>query len=114
MPFFQSEQTVAANATVTNVLSGSIFEYAPYDCTILAGITAAATGLVANVTTGSDVVAEPFPPFVLTTFPVNPDQMVIADVVQAGERIVVSLRNTTGAGIVCRTTIQIVPLSLRR
>lgn len=110
MPFFQNEQTIAANATVANILAGSIFEYAPYNCQILVAFTGAATGLICSVTTGSDVVAEPFPPFVLTTFPVFPDQFVIADLVQAQERIVFSVRNTTGAGIVLRTSMQLTPV----
>ena len=113
MPFFQTEQSVPANSSITNLLTGSIFEYAPYDSTILIGVTAAATGLVCNVTTGSDVVAEPFPPFVLTTFPVNPDQMVVADLVRAGERMVIAVRNGTGAAIVVRCTMQIVPTMMR-
>lgn len=113
MPFFQNEQTVPANGTVQNILAGSVFEYAPYDATILVGFTGAATGLLINVTTGSDVVAEPFPPFVATAFPINPDQMMVADLVNAGERIVFTVRNTTGAGIVVRTAMQMVPTRMR-
>lgn len=113
MPFFQAETSVGANATVQNILAGSVFEYAPYDATILIGFTAAATGMLINVTTGSDVVAEPFPPFVATLFPVNPDQFVVADIVKQGERIVFTARNTTGAAIIVRTSMQMVPTSLR-
>jgi len=113
MPFFQNEQTIAANGTVQNILAGSVFEYAPYDATILVGFTAAATGILINVTTGSDVVAEPFPPFVATLFPINPDQMMVADLVRQGERIVFTARNTTGAGIIVRTALQMVPTNLR-
>lgn len=110
MPIIRKELSVAANSTIDNVFSGSIYEFLPWNAAINLGITGAATGLVATVNTGSDTVQEEAPVNILTTFPKIPDDMDIQDVARGGERLVVKIRNTTAGAIVVRVLAQLSPV----
>jgi hypothetical protein len=106
MPVIFRETTVAANATVDNLLSGSAFEFARQNSLVSVGVTAAATGTFVTFNSGADVVAEEYPPPILTRYPIIPDEMYASDVAAAGDRLVLRVRNTTGAGIVVRCVVQ--------
>lgn len=106
MPVIQKEITVAAGATVENALSGSAFEFARSNQLVAIGVTAAATGTFVTIQSGADIVLEESPTFVKTTFPVIPDEMYYNDVAVQGDRLVVRLRNPTGAGVVMRVLAQ--------
>jgi len=107
MPVIQREVTVAANSTVDNLLSGSAFEFARGPQLVSLGITAAATGTFVTFTSGSDVVLEESPPAIQTRYPIIPDEFFYTDVAAPGDRYVLRVRNTTGAGIIVRAIIQI-------
>lgn len=113
MPTIQGTTTVAANATVENIITGSQFEFSPYDATVEFAIVAAAIGMVCDITTGADVVAESMSLANKTGFPVLPDDFMAMDVVRMGERIKIRLRNTTGASIICNHTVRIMPVGMR-
>lgn len=112
MPAFQNLVSIPANSTIENVMSGSQFEFAPYDAAVDFAIVAAAVGVVADVTTGSDVVAEAMTVANRTPliFPQLPDDFIASDVVARGERIKVRVRNTTGAAIQCVVSMRILPV----
>lgn len=110
MPIIQRETSIPANGRVDNVLTGSIYEFLPFNSRIDMGINAAATGLVATVNSGSDTVLEESPLRIATEFPVIPDEINITDVAAAGERLVVAIRNTTGAAIIARTYVNFTPV----
>lgn len=110
MPVIQKEVTVPANGTVDNVLSGSAFEFLRANSVVSVGVTAAATGCVVNIQSGADIVLEESAAYIKTQFPIIPDEMFYNDVGVAGDRLVVRIRNTTGAGIVARVIAQITPL----
>lgn len=110
MPVIQKEVTVAANATVDNVLSGSAFEFLRRNAVVSCGVTAAATGMVFNINSGADVIVEETDAYIKTNFPIIPDEMYYNDVGVQGDRLVVRLRNTTGAAIVARVIVQITDL----
>lgn len=110
MPVIRKEASLAANDTVENVFSGSIYEFLPWNASINLGITGSATGLVATVNTGSDTVQEESPVNILTTFPKIPDDMDIQDVAAGGERLVVKIRNTTGGALTYRVLAQLTPI----
>lgn len=111
MPIVRKEESIAANGTLDNLFSGSIYEFLPWVASINMGLVGSATGLVATVTTGSDVVMEEAPINIsATAFPVIPDDMDIQDVARAGERVVVKVRNTTGGALTVRMVAQIQPL----
>lgn len=103
MPALQFEGTIAANTTNANVFSGSAFEFARTRQVVSIGITAAATGTLSTITSGSDVILEESATFIKTQFPIVPDEMFYNDIMEVGDRLRVSIRNGTGAGIVARS-----------
>lgn len=110
MPVIQSSVSVAANATNDNVLTGSQFEYLPYDAFLEFGINGSATGLVTDVYSGQDILAEAFGVNTQNRFPVYPDDFPLQDAAQAGERIKIRVRNTTGGAITAFFSVRITPL----
>lgn len=99
MPLIQQSVSIAANATNDNVLAGSQFEFLPYDAALNFGTSASATGIVVDVYSGQDVLAEGMSVGATNRIPVMPDDYSLSDVAGAGERIKVRARNTTGAAI---------------
>ena len=110
MPIIKKELSVPAIGFIENIFAGSTYEFLPWMADLNLGITGAATGLLATVNTGSDVVQEESPVTVLTRFPVIPDDMDIQDRALPQERIVVKVRNTTGAAITVRSILQLTPV----
>lgn len=101
------EVSIALNATNENIIAGSAFEFARGRGVLSIGIVGAATGLIANLQAGADIIAEAFAVPIKTTYPVVPDEFYFTDVVEQGDRIVERVQNTTGAAIVCRSVTQL-------
>lgn len=112
MPVIQGSVSVAANSVNDNVLTGSQFEYLPYNAKIDFGLVASATGLLSDVFSGQDIVAESFAPPTTNRFPVNPDDFTLSDVAAAGERLKVRIRNTSGGALTIFWSIVITPVRL--
>jgi hypothetical protein len=109
MPTISVQNSVAANATVDNVLQGNQYEFLPFNALLEFGIVAAAAGVVADVYSGSDTLIESGVVSNANRSPIYPDDYNLTDVAAAGERIKVRLRNTTGAAIVVNTICRITP-----
>ncbi len=109
MPVIQKELSVAAGASVDNLLSGSAFEFIRRPSYVSIGLTTSATGAFATIQSGADIVAEEFTPAVQTRFPIVPDEFYYNDYAAPGDRLVIRLRNPTGGAIVFRTITQITP-----
>ena len=107
MAVIQKEISVAANSAVENLLSGSAFEFLRGNAVVSIGVTAAATGIVVNIQSGADIVLEEAPAYIKTQFPIIPDEMFYTDVGVQGDRLVVRVRNTTGAPLVVRCIVQV-------
>lgn len=107
MPTMTDRQTVAANSVVTNVLAGKIFEFAGQNSVVTLFATAAAVGLNISFVIGNEVKLDDQEISSANRFPVNPDDFVARGGAFKGDRIVVRLRNTTGAGIVAFTKLDI-------
>jgi len=101
------EISIAANSTNDNLASGSSFELARSRQVVSLGLTAAATGVIANINAGSDVVAERFSVPIATVYPVIPDNMYFQELMEPGDRLVITAQNTTGAAIITRLVAQI-------
>lgn len=110
MPVIQKEVTLAANEVNDNILSGSSFEFLRSNSVVSIGLTGGATGLVANIQSGSDIVLEESPLIVKATMPVIPDDFAYNDVGVAGDRLVIRVRNTTAGAIAVRCIVQVTPL----
>lgn len=106
MPVIQKETSVAAGATVS-MFSGSTYEFARQRMVASIGLTAAATGTFATLNSGADVVAEEFPPAIQTRYPIIPDEMYYNDVLEAGDRLVLQVRNPTAGAIIHRAIAQL-------
>jgi len=110
MPAIQIENNVAAGGTVSNLFSGSAFEYSRGRSALSLGVTAAATGTAITIQSGSDIILEESPPYVATTFPVVPDQMFYNDIMEAMDRLRVSVRNPTGGAVIHRAIALVTPI----
>lgn len=107
MAVIQKEVSVPANAAIENVLSGSAFEFLRGNALVSIGVTAAATGIVVNIQSGADIVLEESAAYIKTNYPIIPDEMFYTDVGVGGDRLVVRVRNTTGAAIIARVIVQV-------
>lgn len=110
MPVIMKESVVAAGAVNENILAGSAFEFARQNSLVSIGLNQSATGGFATIQSGSDIVAEEFPPPIATVYPIIPDGMYFSDVAAAGDRIVVRYRNPTGGPLTVRCVCQVTPL----
>ena len=99
MPVIQGTTSVAASSVDDNVLSGSQFEFLPYNAAIEFGLTGDANGgdLRVDVYSGQDVLMENAPMNTQNRIPNYPDDFTLQDVARAGERIKVRVRNTSAA-----------------
>jgi len=111
MPVIQKQISIGANAVNDNILSGSSFEFLRTNSVVSIGMTADATGLVANIQSGADIVLEESPLTVkVNAMPVIPDDFFYNDVGVAGDRLVIRVRNTTAGAIIVRAVVQVVNL----
>jgi len=106
MPAFLNEQTIGATTTIPNILQGSAFEFARGPGIMSMGVAAAAAGIIDNIQSGPDIVAEAFAVPILTRYPIVPDEMYFTQALRGGERIVCRAQNTTAGGIVHRLVSQ--------
>jgi hypothetical protein len=104
------EVSVAANATDENILSGSAFEFTRQRSVVSMAVVQAATGTFATINNGPQVVAEEHPPEIKTNYPEIPDDFFYVTPSATGDRLVIRIRNTTGAPIVVRAIAQITPV----
>jgi len=98
-------QSIAANATSANLLAGLSYEFLGQPAHIVLGAVAAAVGmnLTFLVSNGLTVVDDT-PISDANRFPTLPDDVMYEDDVPAG-RMLLRVRNTTGAAIVFRGAI---------
>jgi hypothetical protein len=107
MPTIQKELPVPANGVLDNILTGSAFEFLRQNSVISMGVVGQATGLFATITSGSDVVLEESPLLVKGTMPTIPDDMYYNDFGAPGDRLVIKVRNSTGAIINVRAVVNV-------
>jgi len=110
MPVIFASASVGAGASNSNLFAGSAFEFARTPQLVSVGVTVSATGGFARIQNGSDIIAEEFSPFVLTTPPVIPDHMYFSDYSAVGDRLIVAYRNPTGGAITVNSVAQISPV----
>lgn len=110
MPMMQFSAAVAAGATVANVLTGSTFEFLGYDAQVQFAVIGSATGFVATVQSGADVLMEESPISTANRFGIFPDDFPLSDVAAGGERLRVTLRNTSAGALTYFVTVRVDPL----
>lgn len=100
MPLIQGSASIAASSVNDNVLTGSQFEYMPFNGLVEFGLAGDANGadLRIDVFSGQDILAEQLQPSIQNRIPIYPDDYILQDVAAAGERLKVRVRNTSAAG----------------
>jgi len=112
MPVMQFRTTMTANGTATP-LSGSQYEYLPFDALVEIAMQASAVNqVVATVYSGMDVLMEEgqIQQGTSGVLPKYPDDFFLVDEALAGERLSVRLRETAGATPVVMTVVRLTPL----
>lgn len=106
MPSTVIRTALAANATALP-LQGSQYEFPDDNQMIELALSADATGVLATVQSGSDVIMEESPVQLgtINVQPKYPDDYYIRFPVLAGERVKVALRDTSGAARVVLTNV---------
>ena len=101
------EQSIAANDTVENILSGSAYEFLRGRSFVSMGITQSATGLQATIQAGGTVIAEEFSVPIEDSYPDTNEDFYFNTFGVAGDRLVIRVRNTTGGALTVRAVVQI-------
>lgn len=107
-----STYTAVANARSTNVLAGEQFEFVPGRAALITvRLSAAATGVRADFQVGGESIITNALVSNSNRFPIAPDDVLISGVGgRGGERLFLTLYNTTGGNIVVNYVIEITPL----
>lgn len=114
MPMIRKIVEIPANSSVDNLITGSIYEFLPWNAAVNLGVTsetgAGPGDLLVTVNSGSDTVLEEAPVNNTNGFPVIPDDMDVQDVAAAGERLVIKCRNTTAIALDAFLLVQLTPV----
>jgi hypothetical protein len=100
-----------ATGTTGNPLSGSQYEFLPFNAYLEFAVVSDVASVQATVYSGSDVLQEQgdVPIKAANTSPIYPDDFLLSDVAAAGERISVQLRNNNAGAANVRTVVRITP-----
>lgn len=111
MPLIAKRVVMTANGT-TSALADDQFEYLPFDADVQIAVMADATGVLATIYSGSDLLQDegPVPIGTINVAPKFPDDYHLQDVAAAGERIKVRLRDTTGAVRTVMVYVKLTPI----
>jgi len=107
VPTILTELSIAANTTNANIIQGSAYEFSRGPGVMSLGMTQSATGLVANIQAGNEIVAEAFNLPIATRYPIIPDEMYFAASLSPGDRIVERVQNTTAGALTVRAATQL-------
>lgn len=107
-----SVRTALTASSTARPLQGSQYEFLPFPAFVEFAIQADATGVLATVMSGTDTLQEEGPVQLgtINVQPAYPDAFFLNDVVGAGERLNVVLRDTSGAARTVMTVMRITPL----
>lgn len=110
MPVMSDTQSVAANTTVANVLSGKAFEFVPFPALVRVYACSSATGINCSLLVGGVSVVQDQLISHANRYPIVPDDLLAEQVAPAGARLVLSVRNTTGGALTVWTKTEVIPL----
>lgn len=110
MPVMTDVRTVAANTTVENILGGKVAEFLTENSVIRVFMSAAAVGINASFLVGTESLVQDQEISNSNRFPQDPEDFLAESGGLEGDRILIALRNTTGAGIVVNTRVSLEPV----
>lgn len=106
----QGSVAVAAGATNDNVFANSQFEYLPSNCRVEIGLNGSAAGLLADVFSGPDILAENMALNAQNRMPVYPDDFPLVDGALGGQRLKSRVRNPTGGSLTVFFAARLTPI----
>ena len=108
MAYMSDRQSVAANASVANVLSGKSQEFLIAPSALDFGIQASAVGMFATIIVGNEILMEDQEVPTQNRMPVFPDDFILFNQAGApGDRVIVKLRNSTAGAITVFTAVRV-------
>jgi len=112
MPLISLVTAVATVTTVDNVLTGSQFEFLPYDAFLEFGLTSEGVvgDFIVDVYSGQDVLLESGDVSILDRIPIYPDDFSLNDVAALAERIKIRVRNASAGTLNFFTALKITPI----
>ncbi len=110
MPRMSDVRAVAANAIVDNILTGKIHEFASRPSVVRLLLTASAVGMFMSFLIGGEAVVQDQEIGAANRFPLDPDDFFAEFGATVGDRIVVQLRNSTGAAITVNSVVDVSPI----
>ncbi len=112
MPVITVRTVLAANGGPVFPLQGSQYEFMPYDGIVEFALLTDATGVLETIQSGTDILEQEGPVALgtINVKPVYPDNYQLRDVAGAGERISISIRDTSGAQRIVMSQVKITPL----
>jgi len=109
MPVMTDRQSVAANTTIANALTGKTDEFLRMRSVVKLFATASAVGMQYSLIVGGQVSIEDQEVNAQNRMPIIPDDFVVAAGGLIGDRVVVKLHNTTAGAITAFTRVEVLP-----
>ena len=107
--FIQRQDALVLNSVNDNLIVGNQFEFAPARSIVEFGIVASATGIEIDVLIGARSIVTRMLPSLANRFAIYPDDYTLRAGAQAGERIIIRARNTTGGTLTVFTSVKFTP-----
>lgn len=109
MNVMTDRRSVAANATEANVISGKLHEFITDISVVRVYATAAAVGVFISVLVGGESVVQDQEISAQNRMPIVPDDFIAEIGAMPGDRVLVAMRNSTGAAIVAFARVEVEP-----
>lgn len=109
MSTMSDNRSIGANASVENILSGKLHEFLSEASVITVAISAAAVGVNTSILIGGESIMQDQEVSSSNRFPIMPDDIAAQGAGFESDRLIVSLRNTTGVAIIVQTTVMVEP-----
>lgn len=112
MPTIVTQTAAVAAGASSSLLVGNDLEVLPYDAKVEVAVVAEATGVLASVRSGTDVIQDEGPAIVVAAngMPRYPDDFYLEDIAASGDKLSIRARNTTAGAINVRAVVKITPL----
>jgi len=102
-------QSVAANATIANIVTGKVHEFLPEPSIVTIDASNDVVGGNISVLIGGEVLVDDQEVSNSARFPIEPDDRVAQGAGFGGDRLIVRLRNTTAGAILFKTKVTVEP-----
>jgi len=111
MNLMTDRQSVAANGSVNNALSGKLHEFVTRPSKIRIYGSASAVGLNMSALVGGQSFMQDQEVNAQNRMPIVPDDIMAEAGARAGDRLLVSYRNTTGGAITAFLRVEVIPIA---